>query len=135
MTVRRQALQKADLIQKVADIVSAYVVKNPVQPSALPQLISSVHASMVALDSSDPVRRETAVPAKGSVRQDYVVCLECGRKFRSLRRHLGTIHGLTPHGYRAKWQLPQSSPMIAPEFAAARSMLAKQIGLGGKRLA
>jgi predicted transcriptional regulator len=114
-----------------AEIVSAYVANNSVQAENLPALIESVHAAMVLL-GAPPVAEAhpPAVNPKKSVHDDYIVCLEDGKKFKSLKGHLMSHHGLTPEEYRAKWDLPAGYPMAAPSYATMRSELAKKIGLG-----
>lgn len=125
---------KTQLTEMVVDIVSAYVVKNPLPSADLPGLISSVHKSLTGLTSSEPtVIEETKTPAvsvKKSIANDYIICLEDGRKFKSLKRHLRTKYNMSPEDYRAKWNLPKDYPMVAPSYAAARSALAIQMGLG-----
>jgi predicted transcriptional regulator len=124
-------------IELAADIVSAYVSNNSVPASELPALISDVHtalarvASGAAVVSSDAPR--PAVPMKKSIAADYIICLEDGKKFKSLKRHLRTQYGLTPEAYREKWGLPADYPMVAPNYAKARSQLAKDMGLGQQR--
>jgi predicted transcriptional regulator len=124
------------IVELTADVVSAYVSNNPVPATELPPLIEQIHASLRALTSAAPVEvpeaQKPAVPVKKSVTPDYIVCLEDGKKFKSLRRHLTTLYGVTPQEYRAKWNLPADYPMVAPNYAAARSALAKKIGLGRK---
>lgn len=124
------------LITLTADIVAAHVANNNVAVSDLPTLISKVHGALSGL--GDPVvpapePLHPAVPVRASVRPDYIVCLEDGKKFKMLRRHLMTYYGLTPDQYRAKWSLPKDYPMVAPNYAAQRRSLALQIGLGRKR--
>ena len=116
-----------------AEIVSAYVANNSVQAENLPALIESVHAA-IALLGAPPVAeaRPPAVNPKKSVHDDYIVCLEDGKKFTSIKRHLMAHHGLTPGEYRAKWGLPSGYPMSAPNYGARRSELAKKFGLGRK---
>jgi predicted transcriptional regulator len=123
------------LISLTADIVAAYVAKNNVAANDLPALIGQVHGSMTSLAAGGPAVKEApkpAVPVKKSVTADYIVCLEDGKKFKSLKRHLGSAYGMTPDEYRQKWGLPADYPMVAPNYAAARSELAKQTGLGRK---
>lgn len=123
------------LISLTADIVSAYVANNAVGAAELPGLIGQVHMSIASLASGVPAVREElkpAVPVKKSVTADYIICLEDGKKFKSLKRHLGSAYGMTPDEYRAKWGLPADYPMVAPNYAAARSELAKTMGLGRK---
>jgi predicted transcriptional regulator len=127
----------ANYIELAADIVSAYVANNSVPAADLPSLIASVHASLAFL--ADGAKQEPeqplvpAVPVKKSIQPDYIVCLEDGKKFKSLKRHLRTAYDMTPDQYRAKWGLPHDYPMVAPNYAAARSELAKSMGLGQKR--
>jgi predicted transcriptional regulator len=125
-----------DTIGLAADVISAYVSNNPVPVSELPSLIAQVHQSLVGLtngSATEPVEKlAPAVPIKKSVTPDYIVCLDDGKKFKSLKRHLKTTFGMTPEEYRAKWNLPTDYPMVAPSYAAARSELAKKMGLGRK---
>lgn len=124
------------LLELTVRIISAYVSKNPVPASEFPSLINDVSDSMarlVAGTSEQPMEAATpAVSVKKSVTSNYLVCLEDGRKFRSLKRHLSTHHDLTPMEYRNKWGLPADYPMTAPAYSSARSALAKEIGLGRK---
>lgn len=125
----------ADLVQMTTDLVSAYVSNNPVPASELPGLISQIHQSISGLRGEATPAAEVQEPAvnpKRSVHNDYIVCLEDGKKFKSLKRHLMTRYGLTPGEYREKWALPRDYPMVAPGYAAARSELAKKMGLGRK---
>ena len=125
----------AELAELTADIVSAYVSNNPLPVSGLPDVIASVHASLSGLGTpiSPVVEPQTpAVNPKRSVTPEFIICLEDGKKFKSLKRHLSTDFGLTPDAYRAKWNLPHDYPMTAPNYAAQRSQLAKSIGLGRK---
>jgi predicted transcriptional regulator len=115
------------------DIVAAFVSNNSVPVEDLPALIASVNAALGGLESPDvPAQTapEPAVNPKRSITPNFIFCLEDGKKFRSLRRHLGSRHGITPEVYRAKWGLPADYPMTAPNYAAKRSELAKQFGLG-----
>lgn len=118
----------------VVDIIAAFVSNNSVPTAELPNLITSVHRTLSNLGSANEVKggepRQPAVSIKKSVGQDYIICLEDGRKFKSLKRHLRTKYALSPEDYRAKWGLPKDYPMVAPSYAAARSNLAKQMGLG-----
>ncbi|ESX99165.1 MucR family transcriptional regulator [Mesorhizobium sp. M1066] len=124
------------LIELAADVVSAYVSNNPIPVGDLPALIGQVHAALTAtaggVSAQEPVALTPAVPIRKSVTPDYIISLEDGKKFKSLKRHLSTHYGLTPDGYRAKWGLPADYPMVAPNYAAARSTLAKTMGLGRK---
>ncbi|MFE1603265.1 MucR family transcriptional regulator [Methylobacterium sp. ID0610] len=125
----------ADHLALVGDIVSAYVSKNSVPASELPALIQSVYESLGSLGKSaapEPVKLDPPVPIKKSVTPDYLISLEDGRQYKSLKRHL-TTRGLTPEQYREKWGLPYDYPMVAANYAAQRSELAKTIGLGRKR--
>ena len=123
-------------IELTADIVSAYVGNNPLPASGLPDLIASVSASVRRLSAASAVKEppvlNPAVNPKRSVFPDHIVCLEDGKKFKSLKRHLSTDHGLTPDEYRAKWGLAPDYPMVAPNYSATRSALAKSSGLGRK---
>src|SRR3712207_2761224 len=125
-------------IELAADIVSAFVSNNSVPVAELPALIGSVHDALtkVANGSTQQPAEEPkapAVPIKKSVQPDYIVCLNDGKRFKSLKRHLRTVYNLTPDQYRAKWGLAHDYPMVAPNYAAARSELAKQMGLGARR--
>ena len=124
-------------IELTANIVSAYVSNNPVPSAEIPNLIGQVHSALkrvsggqAALTADQP---KPVVPVKRSVTSDYIVCLEDGKKFKSLKRHLRTQYKMTPEQYREKWSLPPDYPMVAPNYAAARSQLAKQMGLGQQR--
>ncbi|MEZ5849532.1 MAG: MucR family transcriptional regulator [Hyphomicrobiaceae bacterium] len=134
-----EKFERNDLVGLTADIVSAYVSNNNVLANELPQLIGDIHKAL--LQASDGVVPEPiegddlrpAVPIKKSITDDYIVCLEDGKKFKSLKRHLRTHYKLSPDQYRAKWNLPANYPMVAPNYAAARSQLAKKMGLGTRR--
>ena len=123
-----------EVLKLVAQIVAAYVAKNPVPASDLPAMIRSVHATLTGFGSAEPAAdapsRAPAVPVKKSVQPDYIVCLEDGKKLKMLKRYLRSHYNLTPDAYRAKWNLPPDYPMVAPNYAARRSAFAKQIGLG-----
>jgi predicted transcriptional regulator len=125
-------------IELTAQIVSAYVGNNPMPSAEIASLIGQVHAALKrvsaggqAVPSAEPVK--PAVPVKRSLNADYIVCLEDGKKFKSLKRHLRTRYNMTPEQYREKWSLPADYPMVAPNYAVARSQLAKQMGLGQQR--
>jgi predicted transcriptional regulator len=124
------------LIELTADVEAAYVSNNPVPVSELPNLIADIHAALGRVGGASeqaPVdKQKPAVNPKRSVHDDYIVCLEDGKKFKSLKRHLMTHYNLTPDQYREKWNLDSSYPMVAPNYAAARSQLAKKMGLGRK---
>ncbi|KKB11632.1 MucR family transcriptional regulator [Devosia geojensis] len=125
-----------DLIELSTEIVSAYVSHNAVSPTDLPKLIAEVHSALRALQGNEaPAPAEElkpAVPVRKSVTPDYIVCLEDGKKFKSLKRHLRTHYNLSPEEYREKWGLPADYPMVAPNYSATRSKLAKDNGLGRK---
>jgi predicted transcriptional regulator len=127
----------SNYIELAADIVSAYVSNNSVPSSELPALIHEVHNALLRVNTgAAPVVVEAlkpAVPAKKSITNDYIVCLEDGKKFKSLKRHLRTQYNMSPEEYREKWGLPADYPMVAPNYAKARSQLAKQMGLGQQR--
>ena len=132
--------EKANLVELTADIVSAYVGHSRLATNDLPELIRSVYAALGGVSSpvDAPVEIKTpAVSIKKSITDDYLICLEDGRRFKSLKRHLRTKYDLTPEAYREKWGLPKSYPMVSPAYAAARSVMAKAIGLGqgGRQLA
>jgi predicted transcriptional regulator len=124
-----------DQIALVAEIVSAFVAHNSLPAAELPALMQAVHMALVRLASGavTPIAPEPptpAVPVRKSITPDYIVCLDDGGKFKSLRRHLTAHHGMTPDQYRAKWGLPADYPMVASNYSAERSKLAKQMGLG-----
>lgn len=124
------------LITLTADIVSAHVSNNSVAVSDLPALIQNVHSALTGLGQAAPApeaKLEPAVSIRSSVKPDYVVCLEDGKKLKMLKRHLMTHYQMTPEQYRAKWNLPADYPMVAPNYAEQRRALAKKIGLGTKR--
>lgn len=125
-----------EIIELTADVISAYVSNNPVPVTELPALIAQVHQSLSGLtgEATAPAEeaQKPAVNPKKSVTDDYIICLDDGKKFKSLKRHLSTHHGMTPDEYRAKWKLPADYPMVAPGYSAARSALAKTMGLGRK---
>ncbi|MBR0641413.1 MucR family transcriptional regulator [Plastoroseomonas hellenica] len=124
-----------DLLALTAEIVAAHVANNSVTQSDLPALIQNVHRTLAGLGepSAPPEeKRQPAVPIKRSITPDYLICLEDGRKLKSMKRHLITSFGLTPEQYRERWGLPRDYPMVAPNYSARRSAMAKQIGLGSK---
>jgi MucR family transcriptional regulator, transcriptional regulator of exopolysaccharide biosynthesis len=129
--------QATSFIELTASIVSAYVSNNTVSASEIPILINQVHAALVQVSSgrgdasTEPLR--PAVSIKKSITPDHLVCLEDGKKFKSLRRHLRSQYNMTPEQYREKWGLPPDYPMVAPNYAAARSQLAREMGLGQRR--
>lgn len=125
------------LIELTSEIVAAYVGNNPVSTTDLPNLIGSVHAALDGISGAAAAevadKPKPAVPIRRSIQNDYIICLEDGQKFKSLKRHLMTHYGLTPEQYREKWDLASDYPMVAPAYAEARSRLAKEMGLGQKR--
>jgi predicted transcriptional regulator len=126
-----------NFIQLTAEIVSAYVSNNTVSAGDIPGLINQVHAALTRVSgtsgevSTEPLK--PAISVKKSITPEHIVCLEDGKKFKSLKRHLRTQYNMTPEQYREKWNLPADYPMVAPNYAAARSELAKQMGLGQQR--
>jgi predicted transcriptional regulator len=126
-----------NFIELTAEIVSAYVSNNTVSAGDIPGLISQIHSALTRVSGaaseahSEPLR--PAVSVKKSVTPEYIVCLEDGKNFKSLKRHLRAQYSMTPEQYREKWNLPPDYPMVAPNYAAARSQLAKQMGLGQQR--
>ena len=126
-----------NFIELTAEIVSAYVSNNTVSAGDIPGLINQVHAALSRVSGksgeggTEPLK--PAVSLKKSVTPEHIVCLEDGKKFKSLKRHLRTQYNMTPEQYRDKWNLPPDYPMVAPNYAAARSQLAKQMGLGQQR--
>lgn len=135
-TIASAAVGDNDLIDLSADIVCAYVSHNALSVTDLPKLIADVHAALLGLQGAAPVEMveelKPAVPVRRSVSPDYIVCLEDGKKFKSLKRHLRTHYNLSPEEYREKWGLPADYPMVAPNYSATRSRLAKDNGLGRK---
>ncbi|MEY4500545.1 MAG: hypothetical protein RIS52_435 [Pseudomonadota bacterium] len=123
------------LITLTADIVAAHVSNNSVAVSDIPTLISNVHGALAGLSggvSAPAVKQEPAVSIRSSIKPEYIVCLEDGKKLKMLKRHLMTSYGMTPDDYRAKWGLSADYPMVAPNYAEQRRMLAVKIGLGRK---
>jgi predicted transcriptional regulator len=128
---------ESDLMEYTVEIVSSYVSNNTLAAEDLPKLIAATHRALAQVTGpAEVVEREDTKPAisvKRSVTADYIVCLEDGKKFKSLKRHLRTHYNLSPEQYREKWGLPHDYPMVAPNYAAARSDLAKKMGLGTRR--
>jgi predicted transcriptional regulator len=127
----------SSVIDLTASIVAAYVGNNPTPAAEVPALIGQIHAALLRISGGKvEVPAEPSKPAvsvKKSMTADYLVCLEDGKRFKSLKRHLRTQYAMTPEQYREKWSLPPDYPMVAPNYAAARSQLAKQMGLGQQR--
>ncbi len=127
-----------DVLELTAQVVSAHVSNNAVEPAQLPALIHDVYRTLAGVGHQAPAaapaaeRRQPAVPVKKSVFPDHIVCLEDGKKLKMLKRHLKTAYDLTPEQYRERWGLPPDYPMVAPNYATRRSDLAKKIGLGTK---
>jgi len=129
---------KRNVVDLTAEIVAAYVAKNTVTQAELPKLIGEVHRALSGAVSHAPSREEItetkpAVTIKKSLTADYLICLEDGKKFKSLKRHLRSHYNLSPEQYREKWGLPADYPMVAPNYAQARSSLAKRMGLGQRK--
>ena len=122
---------QAELLARTTEIVSAHLRKNTVPVDQVPALINDIHQTLAGLGVEEP-DLTPAVPIKRSVRKATIVCLECGKSGKVLKRHLSTAHGLSVKEYRARWGLPADYPMVAPNYAAQRSELAKKIGLGRK---
>jgi predicted transcriptional regulator len=117
-----------------AQIVSAHIANNNVATQQLPALIRAVHQALATVGqaSVEPIKPEPSVSVRKSIFSDHILCLDCGSSFKMLKRHIGADHDMTPDEYRAKWDLPSSYPMVAPDYAATRSELAKASGLGRK---
>jgi len=134
--VMSESNQPTKFIELTAGIVSAYVSNNSVAAAELPHLINEVHSALTRVVAAPAAAREPqkpAVPIKRSITPEFLVCLEDGKRFKSLRRHLRSHYGLSPEQYREKWNLPPDYPMVAPNYAATRSALAKKMGLGQQR--
>ena len=123
---------QAELLARTTEIVAAHVRNNAVAVNQIPSLINDVHQALAGLGSEDQAKLTPAVSIKGSVRKASIVCLECGKSGKMLKRHLSTAHGLGVNEYRARWGLPADYPVVAPNYSAARSRMAKKIGLGRK---
>ncbi len=125
-----------ELLTLTADIVSSHVANNTVAVSDLPNIIENVYSTLARLGTNAPApvsKQEPAVSVRSSIKPDFIVCLEDGKKLKMLKRHLMTHYNLTPDAYRTKWNLPSDYPMVAPNYAQQRRSLAKKIGLGTKR--
>ncbi|ALR21273.1 MULTISPECIES: MucR family transcriptional regulator [Sphingobium] len=134
--MENESAQKELLITLTSDIVAAHVSNNSVAVSDVAVLIQNVHAALTNLSTPVPapeVKPEPAVSVRSSIKPDYIICLEDGKKLKMLKRHLMTHYQMTPDDYRAKWGLPADYPMVAPNYAEQRRTLAKKIGLGTKR--
>lgn len=127
----------SDLVALTAEIVSAYVSNNTVVATDLPGLIRDVHDALNRVTANEPLPEQEelrpAIAVRRSVTPDYIICLEDGKKFKSLKRHLRTHYKMSPEEYRTKWKLPNDYPMVAPNYAATRSQLAKRMGLGTRK--
>ena len=127
-----------NLVELSVDIAVAYLGSHTVALDQLPGIITSIYQAVNQASNGSPIaaapaRQEPAVPIKKSVTPEYIVCLEDGRRYKSIKRHLMNAYGLTPADYRAKWNLPADYPMVAPGYSAMRSALAKELGLGFER--
>ena len=131
-----QPMTNTNLIELSADIVCAYVSNNSLSPTEVTDFIQNVHASLSAIESGRTKNFATdlkpAVSIKKSLTPEYIICLEDGKKFKSLKRHIRTHYDLSPEEYREKWGLPPSYPMVAPSYSRVRSKLARENGLGKK---
>jgi len=130
----RQTINRSEILALTTEIVSAHISNNAIGQGEIPQLIQSVFDKLNALAGEDttPIELTPAVPVKKSVTDDYIICLEDGKKLKMLKRHLMTAYGMTPEDYRAKWGLKADYPMVAPNYARKRQELAKKMGLGRK---
>jgi predicted transcriptional regulator len=125
--------QETELLELTTKIVSAHVANNPTAADELPGLIATVHQTLATLGPEEPApKSEPAVPIRQSIKPEYIVCLEDGKKLKMLKRHLKTAYNMAPDDYRKRWGLPPDYPMVAPNYAKQRSELAKKIGLGRK---
>ena len=129
-----KTLDRSEILTLTSEIVSAHVSNNATRGDAVPELIQSVFDKLTALASDEPAPTELtpAIPIRKSITDDYIVCLEDGRKLKMLKRHLMTAYGMTPEEYRARWGLKADYPMVAPNYSKKRQELAKKIGLGRK---
>jgi len=131
-----QVTTEVDLVELSTEIVCAYVSHNALSPTDLPKLIADIHGALKGLQTGESQEqheeRKPAVPVRKSVAPEYIICLEDGKKFKSLKRHLRTHYNLSPEEYREKWGLPSDYPMVAPSYSETRSRLAKANGLGRK---
>ena len=130
--------EEMKMMRVTAQVMSAYFQKNPIPARALPQMMESVYGALNGLTVPDAMAKKAptpAVPVGKSIGADYLICLEDGKRFRSLRRHLKVAYNLTPEEYRAKWGLAPDYPMVAPAYASRRSALARSMGLGTQKIA
>lgn len=130
-----QIEMKETLITLTSDIVAAHVSNNDVNVSDVPELITNVFSALSGLGddtAAEEPRPEPAVSIRSSIKKDHVVCLDCGKRMKMLKRHLSTEHGMSPEEYKARWELPADYPLVAPNYAETRRDLAKKIGLGRK---
>ena len=130
------AKSNAELMEMTSEIVASYVSHNPVQSGSLPDLIKSVHETIISLSSAPPAAEpapEPAISIAKSITPEFLICLEDGRKLKMLKRYLRSRYDMSPEDYRARWNLPSDYPMVAPEYAKRRSAFAKEIGLGKKK--
>jgi len=131
-----EKIDDSTLMECTSDVVAAYVSNNPVSSNELPNLIGEIHACLSKIASMEnggaTHNTKPAVPIKKSLHDDYIICLEDGQKFKSLKRHLRSHYDMSPEQYREKWGLPADYPMVAPNYAKARSRLAREMGLGRK---
>lgn len=129
-------MQEEDLVTLTADIVSAHVANNHVSVGDIADLIGNVHGALAALGEApapeEPERKKALVSVRASIKPDHLVCMECGRRQKTLKRHLAIAHGMTPDQYRADYGLPATYPMVAPNYSEQRRALAKSLGLGRK---
>lgn len=130
--IEHEVASNGAILEFASDIVSAYVSNNAIQSGELPDLIRDVHATLAKLGNSGDTTptKKPAVSVKNSITDEFLICLEDGKKFKSLKRHLRSKYGLSPEEYREKWGLPFDYPMVAPSYARKRSKLAKEMGLG-----
>ncbi len=130
--INHEVASTGAILEFASDIVSAYVSNNAIQSGELPELIRDVHATLAKLGNGGDAAptKKPAVSIKNSITDEFLICLEDGKKFKSLKRHLRSKYGLSPEEYREKWGLPYDYPMVAPSYARKRSALAKEMGLG-----
>ncbi len=128
-----KSVERSELLTLTSDIVAAYAANNAVPSAGLPGLLGTVFNTLSDLGAPPESEQEPAVPIKKSVTKKFIICLECGKEQKMIKRHLHTAHDTNPVEYRAKWGLAYDYPMVAPVYAALRSKLAKEIGLGRKR--